>query len=241
MEKRKKSSFSIGAVSLIALILCGILFKRLLGFKVFILTMTAITVLLMILAVWGFVSSRKKSNEYNRGNEKGWAEKHLGLFGGIVISSILLPFYVAFEGIISFSYTQFIPFIVIPLIVGILAAIPMIMLTKGTAKMFVRIIVGILIGFMAAFVCCGHIMNLNYAFDTSEPEVCTAEITDKDRSSNGIKLPTSYDFDIAFDGVELNLKVSSSEYDFYDVGDTVRFYKYKGAFGKPFYISESKR
>ncbi len=210
-------------------------------FKPLIIFSAIATPLLMALTVYIFVPKRKKSDRYNRGDESSFFDKHPAIRSIIILSALMLPFWSSIKGINSYTYnTSFFPFWVIPAILGIVAGVLMFIYSVKGSKLFLRTFVSFIIGVLAAFICCGYIMNLNYAFDASEPEVCMAVIEDKNRRS-GTKSPTVYEFDITIDGEKCNLYVTSGEYNYYDVGDTVIFYKYKGAFRKPFYISESKR
>ena len=221
-------------------IVFGIVFlESFVGFKTYILISTAVSIVLAALAIWGAVEKKKKDDGYDRGESVIWAKKWPSLYATVSTAAIFIPVITAVDAMRSFSYTKVIPFVVIPLIVGIISTVVFFVFSTKDSKLWLRILLSIIIGFIAAFYCSGFIMNLNYAFDTSEPEICTAVILDKDRG--GGRKHRRYDFDVAFDGEEFSLYVSSSEYAFYDVGDTVTFYKYKGAFGKPFYISESKR
>jgi len=223
-------------------IVFGIVFlESLLGFKTYILVSTAVSIVLAALAIWGAVEKKKKDDGYDRGESVIWAKKWPSLYATVSTAAIFIPVITAVDAMRSFSYTKAIPFVVIPLIVGIISTVVFFVFSTKDSKLWLRILWSIIIGFVAAFYCSGFIMNLNYAFDTSEPEVCTAVIIDKDRTSGSRRRSSRYDFDVAYDGEEFSLYVSRSEYKFYEVGDTVRFYKYKGAFGKPFYISESKR
>ena len=80
--------------------------------------------------------------------------------------------------------------------------------------------------------------NLNYALDFSEPieECAVIEKKDIDYNSKG---PDSYEFELTVDGERFFLEVSSDEYDRYLEWDLYYFKKYKGAFNKPFYLSET--
>ena len=220
-------------------IVFGIVFlESLLGFKTYILVSTAVSIVLAALAIWGAVEKKKKDDGYDRGESISGVKKWPSLYATVSTAAIFVPVITSVDAMSSFSYTKVIPFVVIPLIAGIISTVAFFAISTKDSKLWLRILLSIIIGFIAAFYCSGFIMNLNYAFDTSEPEVCTAVIFDKDRT--GSKHPR-YEFEVAYDGEDFSLYVSSSEYAFYDVGDTIRFYKYKGAFGKPFYISESKR
>lgn len=226
------------ALASIAIVFGIVFLESLIGFKTYILVSTAVSIVLAALAIWGAVEKKKKDDGYDRGESVSWAKKWPSLYATVSTAAIFVPVITVADAMSSFSYTKVIPFVVIPLIAGIISTVAFFAISTKDSKLWLRILLSIIIGFMAAFYCSGFIMNLNYAFDTSEPEVCTAVILDKDRT--GSKHPR-YEFEVAYDGEEFSLYVSSSEYAFYDVGDTVRFYKYKGAFGKSFYISESKK
>ena len=88
--------------------------------------------------------------------------------------------------------------------------------------------------FVAFFEMIGH---LNYVLDTKGPQQYTAVIEDKDYTHYR-KGPDSYEFRVTVDGETFDLNVSVLEYGRYEIGDTYTFYRYEGAFGKPFYLAE---
>ena len=80
--------------------------------------------------------------------------------------------------------------------------------------------------------------HLNYALDTKGPQPCIAVIEDKDIDHNSRRAPDTYEFRLTVDGERFDLNVGIVEYHRYEVGDTYTFYRYEGAFGKPFYLAE---
>lgn len=127
--------------------------------------------------------------------------------------------------------------IVIGLIIGVLFFIYF----NHDSKLFNRILVAAAVCLISAMMVDIFITNLNYALCFSEPQQCTAVIEDTDWSSGGHRGLSHCEFEVTVDGKKLDIYVSQSEFSSHKVGDTITFYKYKGAFGKSFYISESKR
>ena len=79
--------------------------------------------------------------------------------------------------------------------------------------------------------------HLNYALDAEAPQKYIAVIESKHTHHNRRSLD-SYMFRITIAGETFSLQVPPSDYYMYNVGDTYTFYRYEGAFGKPFYLAE---
>lgn len=79
--------------------------------------------------------------------------------------------------------------------------------------------------------------HLNCLLDPTPPIEYTATVERKEHHHN-TKLPDSFEFQISANGQILDLEVQENIYNRYEVGDTYRFYKYYGAFGKSFYLSD---
>ncbi len=78
--------------------------------------------------------------------------------------------------------------------------------------------------------------NLNYAFDTSEPEEYMAVIEEMEIDS-GYRRPTRYKLMLDIGGESVELNVSQSEYHSYNISDKFPVKMYQGAFDDPYYIS----
>ncbi len=76
---------------------------------------------------------------------------------------------------------------------------------------------------------------LNYALDTSTPQLQTASVVDKDYSRGGRRRRRYWAIEVMLDGKETRFYVSSSEYDRYRVGDAFPVYRYEGGLGEPYY------
>ncbi|MBO7184435.1 MAG: hypothetical protein J6V34_01415 [Oscillospiraceae bacterium] len=79
-------------------------------------------------------------------------------------------------------------------------------------------------------------VSLNYALDTSEPEICQMQILEKDIDSTDSAV--EYKLILAHQGREVNLFVSQSDFYQLKVGDTIPVSLYQGFFKVPYYIFE---
>ena len=79
--------------------------------------------------------------------------------------------------------------------------------------------------------------HLNFLLDFSQPMAQTARIEEKERHRH-TKSADTYSFALTVDGETFDLDVDYVEYEKYEKGDIYTFEKYRGAFGKPFYISD---
>ncbi len=122
--------------------------------------------------------------------------------------------------------------IIIGAIIGVLLTV--IFFWKGK-KISERIGIMVLWAILCSVSLFALFTNLNYILDFSEPQCYSAVIEGKDVDYNR-KSPNSYGFKVTADGKSFYLDVSRSEYRKYDVGDTYRFKKYNGTFGKPFFV-----
>ena len=80
-------------------------------------------------------------------------------------------------------------------------------------------------------------MHFNYMLDLTPPTEYNAIIEQKEHHHHR-KSPDSYEFEITADGKTFDLEVELRIYNHYEVGDTFTFYRYEGAFGKEFYLSD---
>ena len=142
----------------------------------------------------------------------------------------------------SFDYTYcakpLLPFwemsVVIVLVAGVIVTVMWLWKrrsggTKMAGFLTVMVVTAVLIIF-----CVPH---ANYLLDFQPPVERQAVIEDKKITHNG-KAYRDYGFQVTVDGETFDLDVDRKEYQSYEVGDTYTFYKYKGAFGKPFYLAE---
>ncbi len=137
--------------------------------------------------------------------------------------------------------------VIVSICIGILLAIVLIIVGIKQKK-------GVL--FFALFVFCTSVIsimisiiiltNLNYALDFSVPERETAVITDitaEYKRSHGRHSAFSghidYEFTINSSGDEIDIDVTSAEYEKYSIGDSIVLLRYKGALGVPYYVIES--
>ena len=80
------------------------------------------------------------------------------------------------------------------------------------------------------------VTNLNYLLDFSQPQQCFMTIADKDIDSS--RSGTYYEFILVYEGKEIELDVSQSEYFQYEIGDSFSVDLYQGFFGDAYYIAE---
>ena len=80
------------------------------------------------------------------------------------------------------------------------------------------------------------VTNLNYLLDFSQPQQCFMTIADKDIDSS--RSGTYYEFTLVYEGKEIELDVSQSEYFQYEIGDSFSVDLYQGFFGDAYYIAE---
>ena len=92
---------------------------------------------------------------------------------------------------------------------------------------------GFLVGF---FLTWPTILNLNYLLDNQISQVYEMPVEEKDINTSGKN--TSYHLYVSFQGGQLKLDVSQSQYYAYEPGDIVPVTLYEGAFHDPFYIVE---
>lgn len=126
--------------------------------------------------------------------------------------------------------------VLVGLIIGIFYVVNDFRKKEGS---FLSIVVGFgLFGLVFVFVGIFFI-HLNYALDFSEPQRYELIIEEKEYapSSGGRYSTPHYKFLFNLNGKEINLWVSSSEYEKYEVGDLYAIDLYNGALGEPFYIS----
>lgn len=78
--------------------------------------------------------------------------------------------------------------------------------------------------------------NLNYLLDFSQPQQCFMTIAEKDIDSS--RSGTYYEFALVYEGKEIELDVSQSEYYQYEIGDNFPVDLYQGFFGDAYYIAK---
>ena len=137
------------------------------------------------------------------------------------------------------------PFIISAIIMGVIAVVAhawmfiYIRSEKGkklekkdkTALYICVPIYSIMFGFLLSWIL---LVNLNYAFDFSNPEKIACEIVDKKQGDND----SSDTFYVLIDGKKIDISVSDSEYFEYEIGDEIVVSLYDGAFNLKYYIFE---
>jgi hypothetical protein len=165
-----------------------------------------------------------------------------GLLRGICFTiGALLLLSLVFDGG-DYSYTQDFPFWGVALVLSLLLIVAALFLLPK--KIFETksgigwlLLGGLLVGFLLWFVVHSFIMHFNYMLDLTPPIEYNAIIEQKEHHHHR-KSPDSYEFEITADGKTFDLEVELRIYDHYEVGDTFTFYRYEGAFGKEFYLSD---
>lgn len=130
-------------------------------------------------------------------------------------------------------------FWVIPLIIGIIAGIISFFLVKADLLDYTKsnlVLMPIVVCFMFFAITWTTAMNMNYALDFSEPAEHTAVIVDKDSDTSGKSI--NFSFILELDGKTIELDVSHSDYENYEIGNEVIIKLYRGAFNDAFYIKD---
>lgn len=134
-----------------------------------------------------------------------------------------------------------VPFLWVAAALGILFGVAVFMpiwrKKDNTQPTGTKIGVSLIICVICAVFSWGTIANFNYILDKSAPTEYHAEIQNK-RRINKYRGGDDYEFTLTVDGKTFKLKVSSSEFDSYEIGDTYRMNRYNGAFGEPFFIAD---
>ena len=78
------------------------------------------------------------------------------------------------------------------------------------------------------------INHLNFVLDESEPLKMEQKIIDKDKDTGGDS--TDYYLIVEINGERTEISVYGQDYKEYEIGDTLTFYYYEGAFNVPFYV-----
>lgn len=99
-----------------------------------------------------------------------------------------------------------------------------------------RICVCFVVSFAVFMISWSTANNINYFLDFSEPEEYCMTIADKDIDSS--RSGTYYEFTLVYEGKEIELDVSQSEYYQYEIGDSFSVDLYQGFFGDAYYIAE---
>ena len=130
-------------------------------------------------------------------------------------------------------------FWVIPLIIGVIAGIISFFLVKADLLDYTKsnlVLMPIVVCFMFFAITWTTAMNMNYALDFSEPAEHTAVIVDKDSDTSGKSI--NFSFILELDGKTIELDISHSDYENYEIGNEVIIKLYRGAFNDAFYIKD---
>lgn len=130
-------------------------------------------------------------------------------------------------------------FWVIPLIIGVIAGIISFFLVKADLLDYTKsnlVLMPIVVCFMFFAITWTTAMNMNYALDFSEPAEHTAVIVDKDSDTSGKSI--NFSFVLELDGKTIELDISHSDYENYEIGNEVIIKLYRGAFNDAFYIKD---
>ena len=202
-------------------------------------TMLAAKILLFIVLIAAGLLSPKPREPKKRKHKQN---PRFGIFHNICFTAgaCLLLSLVFDEG--DYSYTQDFPFWGVALVLSLLLIVAALFLLPK--KIFETksgigwlLLGGLLVGFLLWFVVHSFIMHFNYVLDLTPPTEYTAIIEQKEHH-NHRKSPDSYEFEVTANGKTFDLEVELRIYDNYEVGDTFTFYRYEGAFGKAFYLSD---
>jgi hypothetical protein len=200
-----------------------------LGLKQSILVKTVLLVLFFAAYFVVRANSKQKNISGNRAQEIFTSQMFLTL--------VLTVFFARYFTFTETGFAFLAPAIVIAILIA--GAIFVIFIndsdkkrTKGT-----KIGIFLIVCFVSVFVVWANIANLNYVLDFSEPEAYRVNIEDKDhtRRRKGIDW---YTFTVTVNGKPVDIEVSASEYNAYEIGDMYTVNLYKGAFGEPFFIAD---
>ncbi len=137
---------------------------------------------------------------------------------------------------------------VIPLILGIAAGIFLSVKYVWHMPKFEskskgeRIALLLLCIFICSFSFCTLASNINYAFDTTEPQELVTVIEEKETYHSGSyrrHRTRTYRFSVSTNSASFSIDLPAAEYNSYDVGDTYVIHQYGGALGEPYYIPEN--
>lgn len=156
----------------------------------------------------------------------------LAVFSAFFFISITWAFaYTFVGGIVA-------PFWLVSLPLGLVTAIVVTLKwVIGKAKIWAAVCFFLILVFIFFLVYDMYICHLNYVLDLNEPIEEVAVIKEKEYTYHS-KSADTYEFKFIIDGEEMWLEVDVVEYETHEVGDRYSFKRYKGAFNKPFYISE---
>lgn len=185
--------------------------------------------------------SKEEEDKYCTEDEKSERKKRDIVFE--IIDSVGLGLFLAAFIALSrstYGYTflsgGFLPFWEISLILGaIVGVIVFFWFRRTMQKTSLQLALAAIALILSAFVFSLVITHLNYALDYSEPEEYRSIIEDKDYTRRR-KDADSYEFTVTVDGEQYDIEVPPSVYKNYDVGDRFNFKKYKGFFGKEFFM-----
>lgn len=203
----------------------GLLAEWLLPFRVFVGIIMLAFIFSLVVLILSFVKSRKSRSELPS-----------AIWIGVCTIS---AFFITAKGFAyAFIDVAFLPFWEIGLILGLFTGcFVMIKWCWKGSRWFGRIggILGITL--VTAILVIVFASHLNFLLDFHEPVACAARIEEKEVDRHR-KSPDTYSFEVTVDGETFDLVVGLIEYEQYEVGDIYTFEKYRGAFGKSFYISD---
>lgn len=91
----------------------------------------------------------------------------------------------------------------------------------------------------ALFISYLSLETLNFALDSSKPNAHICTIQDKKMRAGGRYRRAFWRIEIEIDGENKWIDISSSEYDFYRIGDTITINLYDGFLNEPYLITEN--
>lgn len=195
-----------------------------------------------------FVTHYIKKNKSEEAEEKYVTKEEQGdrkkkevifeLIDNVGLGLCLAAFIVLSRSAYDYTFLSggFLPFWEISLILGaIVGVIVFFWFGRIMQKTSLQLALAAIALILSAFVFSLVITHLNYALDYSEPEEYRSIIEDKDYTRRR-KDADSYEFTVTVDGEQYDIDVPISVYNSYDVGDRFNFKKYKGFFGKEFFM-----
>ena len=104
------------------------------------------------------------------------------------------------------------------------------------ARVGEKIMLYIIIVFLAICLIGSIFAHINHFFDNGEVERYVVEIEDK-HSTTSRKNPDTYEFEVTLNGETFDIHVTRSDYRALDVGDSYIIEYHEGALGVPYYIA----
>lgn len=195
-----------------------------------------------------FVTHYIKKNKSEEAEEKYVTKEEQGdrkkkevifeLIDSVGLGLCLAAFIVLSRSAYDYTFLSggFLPFWEISLVFGaVVGVIAFLWLRKTMQKTSLQLALAAIALILSAFVFSLVITHLNYALDYSEPEEYRSIIEDKDYTRRRKRADT-YEFTVTVDGKQYDIDVPGTVYNSYDVGDRFNFKKYKGFFGKEFFM-----